>query len=150
METSLTGNCLHPPGPSEQYFWLSNQNSAKHFVIAAKVAGDATVEEWVSAVAAAQLRHPLLRVLGRVRSGRAAVLPRARKHSDSVTNRSRRGVCSMAGRDGQRTRNTHSSQRRPTCTYHSPVKEWWINPSSCNASFHRGWAVVGFRYTRHP
>jgi hypothetical protein len=53
---------LRPLGPSEQYFWLSNQNSAKHFVIAAEIAGDATVEAWVSAVAAAQLRHPLLRV----------------------------------------------------------------------------------------
>jgi hypothetical protein len=62
MGTSLTGNCLRPLGPSEQYFWLSNQNSAKHFVIAAEVVGDATVEAWVSAVAAAQLRHPLLRV----------------------------------------------------------------------------------------
>jgi hypothetical protein len=62
METSLAGNCLRPLGPSEQYFWLSNQNSAKHFVIAAEVVGDATVEAWVSALAAAQLRHPLLRV----------------------------------------------------------------------------------------
>src|SRR5258708_2071507 len=53
---------LRPLGPSEQYFWLSNQNSAKHFVIAAEIGGDATVEGWVSAVAAAQLRHPLLRV----------------------------------------------------------------------------------------
>src|SRR5260370_2868171 len=53
---------LRPLGPSEQYFWLSNQNSAKHFVIAAEIVGDATVEAWVSAIAAAQLRHPLLRV----------------------------------------------------------------------------------------
>jgi hypothetical protein len=62
MATSFTGNCLRPLGPSEQYFWLSDQNSAKHFVIAAEIVGDATVEAWVSAIAAAQLRHPLLRV----------------------------------------------------------------------------------------
>ena len=62
MTTSITRSFLRPLGPSEQYFWLSNQNSAKHFVIAAEIIGDATVEAWVSAVAAAQLRHPLLRI----------------------------------------------------------------------------------------
>jgi hypothetical protein len=62
MKTSLTADCLRPLGPSEHYFWLSNQNSAKHFVIAAEIVGDAPVEAWMSAVAAAQLRHPLLRV----------------------------------------------------------------------------------------
>jgi hypothetical protein len=59
---SVTGNFLRLLGPSEHYFWLSNQNSAKHFVIAAEIVGDAPVEAWMSAVAAAQLRHPLLRV----------------------------------------------------------------------------------------
>jgi hypothetical protein len=62
MGTALTGNCLRPLGPSEQYFWFSNQNSAKHFVIAAEITGDATIATWISAIAAAQLRHPLLRV----------------------------------------------------------------------------------------
>ncbi|HTF66621.1 MAG TPA: condensation domain-containing protein [Edaphobacter sp.] len=61
MATSHTKNLLRPLGPSEHYFWLSNQNSAKHFVIAAEVLGDATTEAWISAVAAAQLRHPFLR-----------------------------------------------------------------------------------------
>jgi Condensation domain len=60
---TLFPKILRPLGPSEQYFWLSNQNSAKHFVIAAEIAGDATVEAWVSAIAAVQLRHPLLRAL---------------------------------------------------------------------------------------
>jgi hypothetical protein len=59
---TLFPKILRPLGPSEQYFWLSNQNSAKHFVIAAEIVGDATVDAWVSAIAAAQLRHPLLRV----------------------------------------------------------------------------------------
>jgi len=62
MASSFTRNCLRPLGPFEQYFWLSNQNSAKHFVIAGEIVGEATVEAWVSAIAAAQLRHPLLRV----------------------------------------------------------------------------------------
>jgi hypothetical protein len=62
MATSFTSNFLRPLGPSEQYFWLSDQNSAKHFVIAAEIVGDAPVEAWISAVAAVQLRHPLLRV----------------------------------------------------------------------------------------
>jgi hypothetical protein len=62
MGTSLTKNCLRPLGPSEQYFWFSNQNSAKHFVIAAEITGDATIATWISAIAAAQLRHPLLRI----------------------------------------------------------------------------------------
>ena len=61
MTTSITRSFLRPLGPSEQYFWLSNQNGAKHFVIAAEIIGDATVEAWVSAVEA-QLRHPLLRI----------------------------------------------------------------------------------------
>jgi hypothetical protein len=56
MTASIARNFLRPLGPSEQYFWLSNQNSAKHFVIAAEITGDATVEAWVSAGAATQLR----------------------------------------------------------------------------------------------
>jgi NRPS condensation-like uncharacterized protein len=62
MTTSSTRSFLRPLGPSEQCLWLNNQNSANHFVIAAEMIGDATVEAWVSAVAAAQLRHPLLRI----------------------------------------------------------------------------------------
>jgi hypothetical protein len=62
MVTSSTRSFLRPLGASEQYFWLSDQNSPKHFVIAAEIAGDAPVEAWISAVAAVQVRHPLLRV----------------------------------------------------------------------------------------
>jgi hypothetical protein len=62
VTTLLTADFLRPLGPSEQYFWLSNQNSAKHFVIAAEIVGDAPVEGWITAVAAAQLRHPWLSV----------------------------------------------------------------------------------------
>jgi hypothetical protein len=42
MTTSLTADFLRLLGPSEHYFWLSNQNSAKHFVIASEIIGDAT------------------------------------------------------------------------------------------------------------
>jgi hypothetical protein len=79
MTTSITRSFLRPLGASEQYFWLSNQNSAKHFVIAAEIIGDATAETWVSAIAAAQLRHPLLRVS--VEYGPEG-LPRFREHAN--------------------------------------------------------------------
>jgi hypothetical protein len=62
MATSTLGKYLRPLGPSEHYFWLSNQNSPKHFGIAAEFIGGAKIEAWISAVAAVQLRHPLLRV----------------------------------------------------------------------------------------
>ncbi len=62
MAISASRYLLRPLGPSEQYFWLSNQNSSKHFVFAAQILGSATDGAWSSAIAAAQLRHPLLRV----------------------------------------------------------------------------------------
>jgi hypothetical protein len=62
MVTSSTRRLLRPLGPGEQYFWLSDQNSPKNFVIAAEIVGDASDKAWISAVGSAQLRHPLLRV----------------------------------------------------------------------------------------
>jgi hypothetical protein len=49
-------------GPSEAYFWLSNQNSWKHFVVAAQITGEATTASWRTALDAVQRRHPLLGV----------------------------------------------------------------------------------------
>jgi len=49
-------------GPSETYFWLSNQNSWKHFVVAAQITGETTTASWRTALHAVQRRHPLLRV----------------------------------------------------------------------------------------
>src|SRR5258708_23239633 len=49
-------------GPSEAYFWLSNQNSWKHFVVAAEITGGTTTASWRTALDAVQQRHPLLRV----------------------------------------------------------------------------------------
>jgi hypothetical protein len=49
-------------GPSEAYFWLSNQNSWKHFVVAAQITGETTTASWRTALDAVQRRHPLLGV----------------------------------------------------------------------------------------
>jgi hypothetical protein len=49
-------------GPSEVYFWLSNQNSWKHFVVAARITGETTTASWRAALDAVQRRHPLLGV----------------------------------------------------------------------------------------
>jgi hypothetical protein len=49
-------------GPSEHYFWLSNQANPKHFVMAARIAGPTEVAAWRRALDAVQRRHPLLRV----------------------------------------------------------------------------------------
>jgi Condensation domain len=49
-------------GPSEAYFWLSNQNSWKHFVLAAQITGTTTAASWRTALNAVQRRHPLLSV----------------------------------------------------------------------------------------
>ncbi len=53
-------NALRVLGPSEHYFWLSNQTSPKHFVVAAQIAGVATAASWQAALTAVQQRHPLL------------------------------------------------------------------------------------------
>ena len=49
-------------GPSEHYFWLSNQTSPKHFVVAAQIGGFTKVASWQVAFTAVQQRHPLLQV----------------------------------------------------------------------------------------
>jgi hypothetical protein len=55
-------NALRVLGPSEHYFWLSNQTSPKHFVVAAQIAGFTKPASWEAAFTAAQQRHPLLQV----------------------------------------------------------------------------------------
>jgi hypothetical protein len=55
-------NALRVLGPSEHYFWLSNQTSPKHFVVAAQIAGFTKPASWQAAFTAAQQRHPLLQV----------------------------------------------------------------------------------------
>lgn len=59
---SASGTLIRYLGPSEAYFWLSNQNSWKHFVVAAQIAGETTTASWRTAIDAVQRRHPLLGV----------------------------------------------------------------------------------------
>ncbi|OZJ01925.1 hypothetical protein BZG36_05320 [Bifiguratus adelaidae] len=62
MLTDAPKDFLRPLGPCEAYFWLSNQNSAKHFIVAAEIKGTTTVASWQAALDAVQRRHPLLSV----------------------------------------------------------------------------------------
>ncbi|MDQ0561307.1 hypothetical protein QO004_003100 [Rhizobium mesoamericanum] len=52
---------LRTLGAVEHYFWLSDQNSPKHFCMTLQVKGETTVECWRQAIEAVRLRHPLLR-----------------------------------------------------------------------------------------
>lgn len=62
MLEKVPETALRVLGPSEHYFWLSNQTSPKHFVVAAQVAGFTQTTSWQVALAAVQQRHPLLQV----------------------------------------------------------------------------------------
>jgi hypothetical protein len=98
-------------------------------VIAAEIVGDATVEAWVSAVAAAQLRHPLLRVA--VEYG-PDWPPCFREHANIPI------PVRIVPEDEFATWHVEMAKelatpillRRSNCTYHPPAKEWWSYPSS--------------------
>jgi hypothetical protein len=62
MTISASETSIRYLGPSEAYFWLSNQNSWKHFVVAAQITGETTTASWRTALDAVQRRHPLLGV----------------------------------------------------------------------------------------
>jgi hypothetical protein len=62
MTISASETLIRYLGPSEAYFWLSNQNSWKHFVVAAHITGETTTASWRTALDAVQRRHPLLGV----------------------------------------------------------------------------------------
>jgi hypothetical protein len=47
-------------GWTERLFWLLDQNSPRHFVMAAHIDGHTTVDQWRKALDAVQIRHPLL------------------------------------------------------------------------------------------
>jgi hypothetical protein len=51
---------LRPLAGTERYFWLSDQNSPKHFLIAAQVRGTKNIAAWRTALDTVQRRHPLL------------------------------------------------------------------------------------------
>lgn len=56
------GDKVRDLGPCEQYFWLSNQASPKHFVVCMEAKGRTHIEQWKGALESVQQRHPLLRV----------------------------------------------------------------------------------------
>lgn len=51
-----------PLAAFEKIFWLMDQTSQLHFVLAAEISGAATVEQWRSALDAVQQHHPLFSV----------------------------------------------------------------------------------------
>src|SRR3979490_485765 len=62
MTMSASKTLIRYLGPSEAYFWLSNQNSWKHFVVAAQITGETTTGSCLTSLDAFQRRHPLLGV----------------------------------------------------------------------------------------
>src|SRR5260370_4981139 len=62
MTISASETLVRDVGPSDAYFWLSNENSWKHFVVAAQITGETTTASWRTALDAVQRRHPLLGV----------------------------------------------------------------------------------------
>lgn len=61
MSIELQKSTLRPLGTIEHYFWLSDQNCPKHFVVTAQVRGETTIAAYRSALESVQQRHPLLR-----------------------------------------------------------------------------------------
>jgi NRPS condensation-like uncharacterized protein len=68
-EVSRTGEVKDPPsailrplGAFEQLLWLLDQNSPRHFVLAAQIEGPTTVKGWRNALDLVQRRHPFLSV----------------------------------------------------------------------------------------
>jgi NRPS condensation-like uncharacterized protein len=49
---------LRPLGAIEQFLWLLDQNSPRHFVLAAEIEGPTTVDGWRRALDLVQQRHP--------------------------------------------------------------------------------------------
>jgi NRPS condensation-like uncharacterized protein len=53
---------LRPLGALEQLLWLLDQNSPRHFVLAAQIEGPTTIKGWRDALDLVQRRHPFLSV----------------------------------------------------------------------------------------
>jgi len=53
---------LRPLGAFEQLLWLLDQNSPRHFVLAAQIEGPTTIKGWRNALDLVQRRHPFLSV----------------------------------------------------------------------------------------
>jgi hypothetical protein len=57
---SLMNTINRPLGAMEKLFWLLDQTSQVHFVIAAEIIGTRAIGSWREALDAVQLRHPFL------------------------------------------------------------------------------------------
>src|SRR5260221_2770197 len=57
MTISASETLIRYLGPSEAYFWLSNQNSWKHFVVAAQITGETTTASWRTALDAGVIHY---------------------------------------------------------------------------------------------
>ncbi len=53
---------VRPLGAVEQLLWLLDQNSPRHFVLAAQIEGHTRIENWRNALDLVQRRHPFLSV----------------------------------------------------------------------------------------
>jgi NRPS condensation-like uncharacterized protein len=62
LSASVTPKVLRPLGHLEQWMWRANQHRSGHFVFAAQVEGQTTIEGWRAALDVVQRRHPLLSV----------------------------------------------------------------------------------------
>jgi hypothetical protein len=60
LSASVTTKVLRPLGQLEQWLWRPDQDRLRHFVFAAQVEGQTTIEGWRAALDAVQRRHPLL------------------------------------------------------------------------------------------
>ena len=53
---------IRPLGAIEEFLWLFDHSSPKHFCLIAEVAGETTVSDWRIALDRLQERHPMLSV----------------------------------------------------------------------------------------
>jgi hypothetical protein len=53
---------VRPLGAVEEFFWLFDHSSPKHFCLIAEIDGRTTVSDWRVALDALQQRHPMLSV----------------------------------------------------------------------------------------
>ncbi len=62
MSRTVSGPILRELGAAEQLFWWMNRRRAAQFAMAVETAGATAVEQWRTALAGLQKRHPLLSV----------------------------------------------------------------------------------------
>jgi len=60
--SAYPADIVRPLGAVEEFLWLFDHSSPKHFCLIAEVSGQTTVSDWRTALDALQKRHPLLSV----------------------------------------------------------------------------------------